>query len=182
MSGVISVVGRRPSDCNGAEIADFMSLVLAGGEVTAKDLEKRVRAAVSLVFLNVGCCLCGVAALKSPEESYRKRIASSSGASLPREQFLYELGWVFVMPSSRGRHYSFDQAREAIASAGGAGVFSTSRTDNRQMHATLSKLQFAPIGRAYHSNRGDYQLQLFVRHAAQQPVTGDAHEPKRHTT
>lgn len=179
MSGPVHVVGRKPSDCNETEIGDFMSLVLAGGEVTATGLEGRIRAATSLVFLNVGCCFCGVAALKRPEESYRKRIASSSGVSLPLEQFPYELGWVFVMPSSRGRHFSLDLAREAIASAGCAGVFATSRTDNPNMHATLAKLQFVPIGKSYRSGRGGYQLQLFVRHAAQQPVAGDAHEAAR---
>lgn len=45
MSGPVHVVGRKPSDCKEEEIGDFMSLVLAGGEVTATHLEERVRTA-----------------------------------------------------------------------------------------------------------------------------------------
>ena len=167
MSGPILVVGRKPGDCHDSEIGDFLSLVLAAGEVTAEGLEGRIRAAASLVFLTVGCCLGGVAALKRPEPNYRKRVSSSSGVPLSQRRFPYELGWVFVMPSLRGRNFSIDLTREAIASAGTQGIFATSRTDNLAMHAALSKFQFVAAGRPYRSGRGNHQLQLFVRNAAQ---------------
>jgi hypothetical protein len=161
--GQFLAVGRSPSDCNDAEIGDFMVLVVAGGEVSPQGLEQRVRSAARLVFLTVGCCLCGVAALKRPESAYRKRIASSSCIALPAQQFPYELGWVFVMPSMRGRHFSIDLTREALSSVGSEGVFATSRTDNSGMHATLSKFRFAASGKPYASGRGNHRLQLFVR-------------------
>jgi hypothetical protein len=161
--GPIAVIGRSPADCHAVEICDFIALVLAGGEVSAQRLEQRVRSAERLVFLTLGCCLCGVAALKRPEESYRKKLLSESGISLPIEQFPYELGYVFVMPSARGRRFSIDLTREAIAPVRAQGVFATSRTDNLGMHATLSKFQFVPVGNSYASTRGNHRLQLFVR-------------------
>ena len=173
MTGPVHVVAREPSDCHDTEIGDFMAFVLAGGEVKPKGLEGRIRSAISLVFLTVGCCLCGVAALKRPEASYRKRVSSSSTIALPEQKFSYELGWVFIMPSARGRRFSVDLTRAALASAGNKGVFSTSRTDNPSMHATLHKFQFVSVGKSWASDRGDHNLQLFLRHAAQPPHAPD---------
>jgi len=180
MTGPVQVVARKPGDCHDTEIGDFMALVLAGGEVKPKGLEGRIRSAVSLVFLTVGCCLCGVAALKRPEASYRKRVSSNSTIALPERQFPYELGWVFVMPSARGRRFSVDLTRIALASAGTDGVFSTSRTANAGMHATLAKFQFVSVGKPWASDRCDHKLQLFLRHAAQPSVAVDALQAARH--
>lgn len=167
MNALIKVFDREPSDCDGKDIGDFMALVLAGGEVTPKGLEDRIRSAVRLIFLSVGCCLCGVAALKRPEQSYRKDVSSKSGVSLPKAEYPFELGWVFVMPSARGRRFSIDLTRAALSAADTAGVFATSRIDNIGMHATLAKFDFVRAGSPYVSTFGNHQLQLFVRHAAQ---------------
>jgi hypothetical protein len=59
-------VSKSPNSCTGAEIADFVAFVLAGGEVTHHGLEDRVRSAVQLDFLREVECLVGVAALKRP--------------------------------------------------------------------------------------------------------------------
>lgn len=174
MSGPINVLSRKPSDCHDTEIGDFMALVLAGGEVVSKDLESRIRSAASLVFLTVGCCLCGVAALKRPELSYRKRISLSADVPLSQNEFPYELGWVFILPSARGRKFSIDLTRAALSAAGTQGVFATSRTDNHGMHATLSRFQFVLAGKPYSSGRGNHQLQLFLRRAAQPTLEADA--------
>jgi hypothetical protein len=165
MGGPVQVVCRSPDDCHGSEVEDFVALVLAGGEVTEGGLEDRVRSAISLVFLTIGCCLCGVAALKRPEASYRARVSSNSGFALPEPQFPYELGWVFIMPSARGRRFSVDLTRAALSGAATDGVFATSRSDNKAMHATFAKFDFLSKGHPWKSRRGDYLLQLFVRAA-----------------
>ncbi len=171
MIGPVKFVARKPGDCHDAEIGDFMALVLAGGEVPSKGLEHRIRSATSLVFLTIGCCLCGVAALKCPEATYRKRVSSSSGVSLPEHEFPYELGYVFVMPSARGRRFSVDLKCIALSAAGSEGVFATSRTDNVNMRATLTKFDFVSAGRPYASRRENHKLQLFFRRAAQPRAT-----------
>lgn len=165
MRGAVRVLDCDPKDCDASQIADFMAFVLAGGEVTSNGLENRIRSAALLVFLDVGCCLCGIAALKRPEASYRKDVSNKSGVRLSEEEYPFELGWVFVMPSARGRKFSFELTRTALAAAEGEGVFATSRTDNSPMHASLEKYGFLRAGNHYPSERGNYQLQLFVRHA-----------------
>lgn len=170
MSGPVQVVSRSPGDCHDSEIKDFMALVLAGGEVTPNGLEDRIRSAVSLVFLTIGCCLCGVAALKRPEASYQRQVSSKSGVPLPEREFSYELGWLFIMPSARGRRFSVDLTRVALSGVATDGVFATSRTDNAGMHATLAKFGFLSAGRPWASARGDHQLQLFIRAVPAKPV------------
>ncbi len=174
MTGPIQVVSRSPGDCHDSEIKDFMALVLAGGEVSTDGLESRIRRAVSLVFLTIGCCLCGVAALKRPTPSYRNATFSKSGSQLSERVFPYELGWVFIMPSARGRKFSIDLTRAALSGAGTEGVFATSRTDNAPMHATLEEFHFRRAGSPWPSGRGEHQLQLFVRDAAQPGIADDA--------
>ena len=174
MTGPISVAARKPRECHDTEIADFMALVMAGGEVTPNGLEGRVRSAACLAFLTIGCCLSGVAALKRPEASYRKRVAAGSGIALPEAELPYELGWVFVMPNARGRGFSADLTRAALSGADDDGVFATSRTENDAMHATLAKFHFTIAGRPYPSGRGGHRLQLFVRRNAQPSVAADA--------
>src|SRR5712692_4061160 len=147
-------------------------LFLRAARSHPKGLENRIRSAVRLIFLSVCCCLCGVAALKRPERRYRKDVSSKSGIPLPEAEYPFELGWVFVMPSARGRRFSLDLTQAALSAAGTAGVFATSRTDNIPMHAVLTKFGFVPAGHPYPSTRGSHQLQLFVRRSAQRGAPG----------
>ena len=165
MSGFAKVTVLKPTDCENGLIGDFMSLVLAGGEVAEEGLEKRIRSAERLVLLSVCSCLSGISALKRPEQSYRKHVSSRSGVPLPQSEYPFELGWVFVMPSARGRGFSADLTRAALSAAAGRGVFATSRTDNHPMHASLAKFDFMPTGHPYASTRGTHHLQLFLRQA-----------------
>ena len=161
----VRVICREPTSCNDNEIADFKALVLAGGEVTPGGLDQRIRAAVGLVFLSEGRLLRGIAALKSPLQTYRKEVFAKSGVPLAEEEYPFELGWVFIIPSARGKKLSLKLVQAAVTVAGGCAVFATSRTDNLPMHATLVKCGFLPAGDSYRSTRGSYELQLFVRNA-----------------
>ncbi len=159
----IEVMSREPAEFSDLEIHDFMAFVVAGGEVAVAGLEKRIRSAARLAFLFVGSTFSGVAALKRPEAVYRDSVASKAKVPLPKKDFPYELGYVFVMPSTRRRGFSFDLAQEALVSARGKGVFATTRTNNGAMQATLEKCKFKAQGRPYPSTLGTGKLQLFVR-------------------
>jgi RimJ/RimL family protein N-acetyltransferase len=107
--------------------------------------------------------LCGISALKRPVRSYRDHVTTESGVDLPEENFPYEIGWIFVMPSLRGRRLSLDLTRAALDGTGDAGLFATSRTDNTAMQAMLKKCGFVHAGKSWKSSRGNYDLQLFVK-------------------
>lgn len=156
-------VSKAPADCTSAEISDFKAFVLAGGEVDKNGLEGRIRLAVRLAFLREGTCLVGIAALKRPNSSYRERVALSAGTLLPSTAYPYELGWVFILPSARGKGYSHLVVQAALEVAQESGVFSTSRADNDPMHRVLDRFGFSLSGSTYASTRGAHDLKLFAR-------------------
>ena len=154
---------RIPGECGAKDLGDFLELIRAGGEATPEGLEDRIRRARWLFFLLLGDCLVGIAALKRPNESYRTYVAGRSGVSLQEDDYPYELGWVFVILSARGRKYSMDLTSAAVEVSGGKGIFATSRTENRAMHASLRECGFSAVGKAYASERGEHTLQVFTR-------------------
>lgn len=120
------IASKTPNDCSVAELQDFAALVRAGGEVTAVDLEVRIKKAEKLVFLEQDGCLMGIAALKNPEKNYKEGVFRKAQASFEAKQFLFELGWVFVLPSSRGAGFSHKLMDAALSVASGQ-----ARTGNR---------------------------------------------------
>jgi predicted GNAT family N-acyltransferase len=169
MDAAVRLITREPENCDEKEFGDFVSLVMAGGEVAPRGLEARVRRARQLIFFYTGQCLSAVAALKQPRDAYRKSVNRGAHIELDKKTYPFELGWVFVMPSARGRKYSIDLTRAAIEAAAGKGIFATSRVGNHAMHAALKACGFLAIGEAYSSSRGVYKLQVFVRPAIRTP-------------
>lgn len=163
MHSAATLTVKAPSARSSTEREDFAALVLAGGEVIAEGLEGRVNAAHVLLFLRDASCLVGIAALKKPNPTYRGSAFQKAGATQNHEEFPLELGWVFVLPSARGKGYAKALVRAAIAHAGNSKVFATSRTDNTHMHASLLVASFFKHGSVYTSSRGTHKLSLFLR-------------------
>jgi predicted GNAT family N-acyltransferase len=154
---------KRPWECTEIELEDFASLVRAGGEVDERGLATRIRSAALLVFLFENKCLLGIAAAKTPLPTYRKSISEKSHIPLPKVKYPHEVGWVFVMPSARGRRHSHLLLESLMTHLGDVGTFATSRTDNAPMHKSLMRFGFVPVGQSYEAARGNYRLQLFLR-------------------
>ena len=165
---------KKPSECSADELQDFAALVLAGGEVTAVGLEERIKKAESLLFLVQDGCLKGIAAVKNPEKNYKERVFKKAQATVQANKFPFELGWVFVLPSSRGAGFSHKLVEAALSVTNDQAIFATSRTDNTAMHKVLKAHGFSCHGKTYASTRDNQQLALFVRNAAQQGAPGDA--------
>lgn len=163
MNSAPTVTVKLPRECSATEVSDFASFVNAGGEVIPEGLEGRVREAHALFFLRENSCLLGIAALKNPNATYRASVFKKTAASVSAAQFPLELGWVFVMPSARGRKLSHSLVGAAVTHAAGKNVFATSREDNLGMHAPLLAAAFSKHGVEYASSRGTHRLALFLR-------------------
>jgi hypothetical protein len=160
------VTAKSPADCDAAEVRDFVSLVLQGGEVSPHGLSQRVAGARILSFLRRDGSLAGVAGLKRPEASYRRRISFSAKFELSQELLPLELGWVFLLISARGAKLSLPLCESLVQAAGSAGIFATSRASNVGMQATLTKLGFRGVGEEWFSKQTAQKLSLFVRDAS----------------
>jgi hypothetical protein len=156
----------KPTSFIDAEVDDFVAFVLAGGEVSTEGLRNRVLRASNIAYARKSECLVGVGGLKKPDDTYRSRIENRSGAIIDADNFPFELGWVFVLPSARGTGLSGMLCRSLVAESEGKGVFATSRTDNNAMHRTMANLDFVRVGTEWRSKENEAMLALFVRNFA----------------
>lgn len=179
MSTEHTLVAQPPQAFTENEMQDFMAMVRAGGEVGDAVFEENVRNAKCLVVVRQASCLLGVAALKNPKASYRQNIKAKAKAAVDAQDFPFELGYIFVLPSARRQGLAVKLCRAALAPADKKGVFATARTNNDGMTAILPTFGFLKTGRPYGSVRGGHQLQLFVRHAAQPSVAADTPQAAR---
>lgn len=157
------VVMRQPSAASTGELSAFKKLVLATGEVSAETLSGLVSRALSLAFARVGGELVAVGAIKRPNLGYRARAFTNSGALQDPALFEFELGWVYVHPSARGKGIASTLVATLVPSLNGSRAYATSRVNNEQMHAILKRFGFKATGTSYPSKLNEPEIQLFVR-------------------
>lgn len=149
---------EMPNDC----LTRFVELIRGGGAIPADQaiVEKRLLKAKTLVYLKRGATIVGIAALKVPVESYRARIAESTGFPVPKEDYPYELGYVVVDPSIQGQNLSSKLVSATVAIAAGERLFAT--TSSAAMHKVLPRVGFVKSGQEYVNDKGE-TLTLYVR-------------------
>ncbi len=158
------IISKSPEQCSTDELRKFIELVLEGGEVTPHGLEARIRKAEKLIFSIESDCLIGVAAVKKPDQPYKQTLFQKARASTNFEQYLFELGWIFVLPSARGAGVSHTLVEAALAASGNKGIFATTRVDNIPMKKVLISHGFLPHGETYPSKSGGNRIALLLRH------------------
>ena len=164
MEAIPKIYAAVPGELEPHEIDDFVAFVLTGGEVDPNDLRDRVTRAHYIAFLREKGCLLGVGGLKQPSENHRNEVSVGSKTKIIAQDFPFELGWVFILPSARGRKLSFPLCQPLVTAAKGRGIFATSRVDNGSMYATLGKLGFIRTGVEWPSKQNNGNLALFVKH------------------
>jgi len=160
-SGADTTHCREPTACSDAERRRFARVVRQGFP-GARDLSARIRAAKWLAFYySGGDALKGIAALKRPDERYRRDLSQWADAPPDFADYQLELGWVFVAPTYRGRGIAKHLCRQLLALAPASRVFATTRVNNDLMIRILDALGFARVGRPF-PRRGDH-LVLYLR-------------------
>jgi predicted GNAT family N-acyltransferase len=168
---------KSPEHWSAKTQIDFEALVREGGEVAVAGLTDRIAGAVALACHQVGEKLVGVAALKRPKDSYRKKVSARSGFELSKSAFPFELGWVYVRPEGRGGGLSKQLVAACLATAGSAGVFATTREDNDPMRCCLAKNGFKRVGQPYKGERGDHLLVVYAQTLPEAEPGGDTARP-----
>jgi len=114
-----TVTAKAPQDFAEPDIHDFLAMVRSGGEVGEAALENNIRNAKCLAVARQGSCLVGVAALKNPLATYRSRIQTKTGVAVDKQDFPFELGYIFVVPSARRQGIGDELCRAALDAADG---------------------------------------------------------------
>jgi len=147
--------------------AAFIELVKSGGEVAERTLTRNVPQAERLAFLWLDDALCGVAALKNPQSSYREGFLKKSGVAVEGRAFPFELGYVFITKPAQGRGYSRKLVEALLADYRHDGIFTTSHTTNEAMHKTLARYGFERAGKPWNGKDSGEMIQLFLRRGEQ---------------
>lgn len=152
---------KEPIACTQRERRAFAGLVRQGFPA-AEGLDARIRAASWLAFYYAASNRLGaIAALKAPSDRYRDDVFEQADAPVSPDDYRLELGWVFVVPSHRGKGIGESLCRQLLARVPSSCVFSTTQPDNSSMIRILLTLGFARVGKPY--PRRDEQLVLYLR-------------------
>src|SRR3954469_21734564 len=152
MQHIVLPVTGTPDTFSKAELTWFEELVIKGGEVGGAVLTDNIaNAKILAVYRDMGV-IHGVAALKRPRASYRRKIGAKAGVELSKESYPYELGYIFLDDQLQNRRLSYPIVQAALDHTDGAGVFATVRIDNDKMRRTLKRAGFSAVGDSWKGN------------------------------
>jgi ribosomal protein S18 acetylase RimI-like enzyme len=154
---------KRPEECTAEELAEYVRLLRRGRQVKGAALERRVRSASRLAFHRDGADLVGIAALKRPLPSYKKRVFDKAGVPERAPGFDTELGWAYTAPEHRGRGICKSLVDRLLRSAPQESVFATTRAGNVPMRGILSEVGFQKVGDPFPGKVGNDLLELWLR-------------------
>ncbi|GAB4362033.1 MAG: hypothetical protein Kow0026_25540 [Oricola sp.] len=144
----------EPADISANDRTRFRDLVIEAGEVGGPALATNIANARVLVVIRAADTIRGVAALKRPQDSYRRKIAKRAKVDLVQSAWPYELGYIYIEPELQGRGLSHRLVAATLEHRDNAGVFATVRADNKRMRATLERAGFTPAGEPYEGLQG----------------------------
>jgi RimJ/RimL family protein N-acetyltransferase len=154
---------KEPSECSEKEIEDFYQKVLDGEQVDPFGLRDRIKKAVLLAFHYEENTLVGIAALKRPNETYKKKVFRKAGVSKESDKYNLELGWAYTIKEYRGKGICSSLVQKLISALGSQNIFATTRTDNFPMQVILIKNGFQKTDKPFKRKNSTYNLQLFTR-------------------
>lgn len=143
----------------------FRAFVEAAGEVNLYTLPDLMVTAVALISLTDDHGnLIGTAAIKRPNENYRRSIFKKAGVGEQADCYAIELGWIHVHPDYRGQGHPKRLMGAAIEVVNSNNVYATTKA--AKMHTILPRFGFSPLGSTYVSlEEPDEQLTLYIRRA-----------------
>lgn len=163
-----NIIWNKPSECAENELKMFESLINKGGEVVTHGLYDRIMRAEWLVFLfESDKTLAGIAALKKPNDNYKKGVFRKANSPEDPSKFDFEAGWIFVEPQFRGRKHSHILLQTILELADKHHVYATTREDNEAMRRTILHCGLKESGELYKSEEGDYKLALYIKGSSQ---------------
>lgn len=165
MQHIMTPVTGTPDAFSLAERTRVEELVIEGGEVSGAVLTGNIATAKILAVYSDMGVIHGVAALKRPRDSYRGKLEAKAGVALPKAEYPYEIGYIFLDSQLQGQRLSYPIVQAALEGADGAGVFATVRIDNDKMRRTLVRAGFNAVGDSWKGNE-ERIIGLLIRPAS----------------
>jgi hypothetical protein len=151
-----------PQEFTPQELDAFHDIVLESGEVDPNGLRDRIGNAAHLVSVLIDGVIASVGAIKNPNPGYRDGVFKKSDTELAIPDDWIEVGWFSTTESQRQQGFGKLVRDEILQHLPGTSCFLTTRANNDYMTERLESWGFSKTGTPYDSNRGDYQICLFV--------------------
>ena len=157
-----SIILSQPNNTTEEQHRDFARLVRQGFKTAGSTLDSRIGAARHLAFhYSDGDGLVAIAALKSPDDQYRRDVFKWAESREGYADYALELGWVYVEPVYRGSRIATRLCEQLSSTTTTDSVFATTRIDNPVMGRILLACGFEKVGTPYPYR--EEQLSLYLR-------------------
>jgi ribosomal protein S18 acetylase RimI-like enzyme len=127
------IIARRPSECSKRELEAFVTVAAKGEEVESRDIERGANRAATLLWINGDDGPFAVAAVKTPFDSYKKRVFQKAGVPTEFNKLTLELGYIYVEEAQRHNGHGPALVQKAVGLYGKQGIYATTRADNARM-------------------------------------------------
>ncbi len=161
-TSLIQIEIISPSQIPADDRVEFERLVTLGSEVNPATLPGLVDRALVLAIAKLNGTIVGVGGIKRPYDTHRQFVFEQAQFAQEAENYIYELGWVYVCESARGQRLSSRLVEALMKSVSTGNAYATSAIDNERMHSALSGVGFTPSGSSYPSTQNNTPIQLFV--------------------
>lgn len=146
----------KASKFSKAEIDSFKKIVIDAGEVSENKFDVLLKKEPILIFIPDTENIKAVGALKIPNDSYKKKVFINSRSNEKWDTFSFELGWIVSLIQGNGKHLV------EILSKVTDNIYATVREENNAMKNILEKYGFEKSGQSYKSERGNYDIELYI--------------------
>lgn len=159
----LKIVILAPIDSSAKDRCAFSRLLRQGKQVVTAGLEGRIAEAAWLGFAWHDGQLAGVAAIKVPRPTYRKKVFAGAGVANLFSHFSLEFGWVFVLPEFRGLGIAHTLLRELLVKSNDRNIFATTAANNQVMERILKRSGFEQMGQHFQGEQSNANIRLWVR-------------------
>jgi hypothetical protein len=139
------------------QINKFREILLSAGEVQEKTFEGLIAKNPKIIIIDNLENPKGIGALKIPYNNHRDKVFRLSKSKVDPNLFKYELGWIVSLEKGNGNKIM------TLLVNNNYRIYATVRKDNMAMIYLLKKYKFKEEGISYLSDRGNYELLLFIR-------------------
>ncbi len=155
---------KKPDQLKPDEINQFVEFVKEFGHIpNINNIRTGVRNAEVLFRKFNGSTLLGVAAVKRPLVSYKKRIFTGVGSRYDYNFFALELGYIAVHPDHTGGGIGDSLIKVAVVKIANRAAFATARESNNWTSKHLAQYDFVQEDKSY--GEGSDKFLLFIRKA-----------------
>lgn len=145
------------------EIEQFKMLLCKGEQVDMHNIDKLLNRNPILAMLYEDNKIVSIGGLKTPICQYKHKVFDNAKSNEDSDEYTKELGWIYTEEEYRKKGYSRHIIESLLAKNNDRKIYATTQENNSTMRKLLEYYDFCVSGNQYPSERGNYNLRLYIR-------------------